>query len=309
MAGFMGGRRNLIVISVTGLALCLVATARADIPSQSAVADVDALFDEGKLLATGGVSSVEGSGGGGLSTWALITGYGTRDGIGIDAHATYIPLPDYRLTSWGGAIGVWDRFELSYARQNFDTGNIGERLGLGRGFTFNQDIYGAKIKLLGDAVYDQDSWLPQLAAGIQYKNNDRDGVIHAIGARSDSGADLYVAATKLFLAQSLLVDATLRETRANQFGLLGFGGNVNAGDTIQFEGSIVYLLSRQWAAGAEFRSKPDNLGIAHEDGAWDIFAAWFPTKNVSLTAGYVDLGNIVIANNQHGLYLSVQTGL
>ena len=32
-------------------------------------------FDEGRLLSTGGVSSVEGEGGG-LAPWALITGYG-----------------------------------------------------------------------------------------------------------------------------------------------------------------------------------------------------------------------------------------
>jgi hypothetical protein len=30
--------------------------------------------DEGRLLATGGVSAVEGEGGGGLAPWALITG-------------------------------------------------------------------------------------------------------------------------------------------------------------------------------------------------------------------------------------------
>ena len=35
--------------------------------------------DQGKLLATGGVSQVEGAGGGGLVPWALITGYGSVD--------------------------------------------------------------------------------------------------------------------------------------------------------------------------------------------------------------------------------------
>ena len=36
----------------------------------------------GKLLLTGGVSTVEGSGGGGIATWALTTGYGAEDGVG-----------------------------------------------------------------------------------------------------------------------------------------------------------------------------------------------------------------------------------
>ena len=34
---------------------------------------------------------------------------------------------------------------------------------------------------------------------------------------------MYVSATKLLLAQSLLVNGTLRSTNANQNGLLGFG--------------------------------------------------------------------------------------
>ncbi len=51
-------------------------------------------FDEGRLLATGGVSAVEGEGGGGLAPWAMITGYGTRDGVGVTLHHTYVGLPD-----------------------------------------------------------------------------------------------------------------------------------------------------------------------------------------------------------------------
>jgi Protein of unknown function (DUF3034) len=267
------------------------------------------MFDSGKLLATGGVSNVEGAGGGGLATWALISGYGTRDGVGVNAHGTFIRTGDYSLWSGGASIGLFDRVELSYAHQSFDTQHVGALLGLGQGFTIDQDIYGAKVKVIGDAVYDQDSWLPQVAAGVQYKRNDRGWLIKAIGGGSDNGTDYYVAFTKLFLAQSLLVDATVRETKANQFGILGFGGDKDNGYSTEFEGSAAYLFSRNFAVGAEYRTKPDNLGIAHEDAAWDVFAAYFLTKNVSLTAAYVDLGNIVIKDHQNGAYLSVQVGL
>ena len=34
-----------------------------------------------------------------------------------------------------------------------------------------------------------------------------------------------MSGTKVFLAQSLLVNVTLRYSKANQFGLLGFGGD------------------------------------------------------------------------------------
>ena len=78
----------------------------------------------GKLLLTGGVSTIEGSGGGGLSTWGTITGYGEEDGIGGNAHVTIVDLPDYQFRTAGLAVGLWDRVELSAARQEFDTETI-----------------------------------------------------------------------------------------------------------------------------------------------------------------------------------------
>jgi len=266
-------------------------------------------FDQGKLLATGGVSAVEGEGGGGLTPWALISGYGTRDGVGANVHATFVGLPDYQLVSPGIAVGLMDRVELSYAWQAFDTESTGATLGLGQGFTFHQNIFGAKLKLIGDAVYDQDSWLPQIAIGLQHKENDRGAVIAAVGGRGAVGTDYYLAATKLFLAESLLVDVTLRATKANQFGILGFGGDRNNAYSAQFEGSAAYLFSRNFAIGGEFRTKPNNLSVAKEDQAFDVFAAWFLNKNLSITAAYANLGNIVLHNNQGGAYLSLQAGL
>jgi hypothetical protein len=224
-------------------------------------------------------------------------------------HYTAVPLPDYTLQTTGVAVGLFDRLELSYAWQSFDTQDVGAALGLGRGFTFHQNIFGAKLKLIGDAVYDQDSWLPQIAVGLQHKENDRGAVIAAVGGKNSVGTDFYVTATKLLLAQSLLVDATLRETKANQFGILGFGGDKHNDYSTQFEGSGAYLFSRCFAMGAELRTKPSNLSIVHEGAAWDLFAAYFFNKNLSITAAYADLGNIAIENDQHGAYLSLQAGL
>lgn len=268
-----------------------------------------AIFDESRLLATGGVSAVEGEGGGGLAAWALITGYGTRDGVGINVHETYVGLPDYQLLAPGISVGFFDRLEVSYAWQAFDSQATGAALGLGQGFTFHQNIYGAKLKLVGDAVYDQDTWLPQIAIGVQHKENDRGAVIRAVGGKGAVGTDFYLSATKLFLAQSLLLDATWRATKANQFGLLGFGGDKHDDYSVQFEGSAAYLVSRNFAIGGEIRTKPSNLGVAREGAAFDIFAAYFLNKNLSFTLGYVDLGNIVLHDHQDGVYLSLQAGI
>jgi hypothetical protein len=264
--------------------------------------------ESGKLLATGGVSQVEGAGGGGLVPWALITGYGTRDAVGGDAHFTYVGLPDFTLQTAGAAVGIHDRLELSFAHEWFDTGSTGAKLGLGKGYQLQMDVIGAKLKLVGDAVYDQDSWMPQIAIGTQFKAADRHALIAAIGGHSPDGVDIYISATKIFLAQSLLVDATVRATKANQFGLLGFGGDRDNGYSPEFEGSAALLLSRNFAVGSEFRDKPNNLSFAKEGPGYDLFAAYFLSKNLSLTAAYVNLGPIVLQQNQQGFYLSLQGG-
>lgn len=262
----------------------------------------------GKLLLTGGVSQVEGAAGGGLTPWAVIGGYGTRDQVGANAFYTRLNLPDYHLDDAGVMVGLYNRVELSYAQQRFNTEDVGAALGLGRGFTFRQDVFGVKVRLFGDAVLEQDSWLPQVSVGAQYKKNDQDAIVKFVGAKRSQGTDYYINATKLFLAQSLLVNATVRFTKANQIGILGFGGDKRDRYQPELETSVAYLLSRQWAIGAEYRMKPNNLGIAKEDDWYDAFVAWAPTKHVSLTLAYADLGNIVIKDRQRGLYASVQLG-
>lgn len=262
----------------------------------------------GKLLLTGGVSQIEGSAGGGLTPWATIAGYGTANQVGANVHETYIRTQDFGVSSYGVAVGVGNRVELSLDRQEFDTRSAGSKLGLGNNYVFRQDIFGIKVRLLGDAVLDQDTWVPQIAAGVQVKHNENGTIVKAVGATSDSGTDFYVSATKLLLAQSLLLNGTVRLTKANQFGLLGFGGDKSNAYHPEVELSAAYMFSRHVAAGAEYRTKPDNLGFAREQNAYDAFVAWALNKHLSLTAAYVALGDIATFENQHGFYLSMQAG-
>ena len=262
----------------------------------------------GKLLLTGGVSQLEGAAGGGLTPWAVIGGYGTNRQIGGNVFYTRVNVGAYHLDDYGFLIGIHDRVELSFARQKFNTEDVGAALGLGKGFTFTQDVIGVKVRIAGEAVLDSDSAMPQISVGLQHKKNDQAGVLAYIGAKDDAGTDFYVSATKLFLAQSLLLNGTLRYTRANQIGILGFGGDKNDSYKPELELSGAYLLNRKLAIGAEYRMKPNNLGIAKEDDWYDVFVAYAPTKNVSFTVAYADLGNIVIKDRQRGVYASVQVG-
>jgi hypothetical protein len=125
--------------------------------------------------------------------------------------------------------------------------------------------------------------------------------------------DVYLSATKLFLAQSFLLNATVLSTRANQLGLLGFGGNLKSDQSVEFAGTVGYLILRQLAVGGEYRSRPHNLSADEERGAWDAFIAWAPTRYVSVVAGYASLGSVLApvsgdTSDHQGSYLSLQVG-
>jgi hypothetical protein len=259
-----------------------------------------------RLEWTGGVSEVEGVAGGGLVPWALIGGLGTNVEVGASAFATYVSTQDFALRTAGASLDVDDRLEVSVARQRFDAGSVV------RGLTLGQDIVGVKVRLAGDAVFDADTWLPQIAAGAEWKQTlDFDQIPHAVGAARGDDVDLYIAATKAFLAaidgRNVIVDATLRRTRANQFGLLGFGGD-GSGYKWTPEASAAVWLNDDLLLGAEYRDKPDNLHAFREDGAADIFLAWAPVKNLSLTTAWVDLGRIAGKPAQRGIYISLWLG-
>lgn len=288
-------------------------------PQQAALAEPRAprnliVPDEGKLLLTAGFTDVDGTGGGGLVPMALITGYGTNISYGANAHITEIEVKDYDLRTFGVGVGIADRIELSATKHKLKvTGTALE------GVRIDQDIYGVKVRVAGDAVYGQNSWLPQIAVGAEFKRNggiENAGSITSVkqlGARDENGTDLYVTATKVFLAQSLLVNVTLRHTKANQFGLLGYGGDEDDSAKVNFETTVGYLLTRKFAIGAEYRDKPDNLGADDEGAAWDAFVAWAPNRHVSVVAAYLNLGNILgpattVNHDQDGFYLSAQVG-
>jgi hypothetical protein len=277
-----------------------------------------ALAGNGKLLLTGGVSSIDGAAGGGLTPWAVTGSYATTGEVGGTAFATRVRTQDYALTTQGAALAWNDRLELSFAHQRFDTGNNLAPLGL-PGLKLQQDIAGLKLRLAGEAVLDADTWMPQLAVGLLHKRSDAGALaptLHGpLGAR-EADTELYLSATKLFLAPRILANLTLRATRANQGGLLGHGGARSDRRELLPELSLAWLVNRRLAVGVEARAKPDHLadsvlgaGALAEDDWFDAFVAYAPSKHLSITAAWVDLGRIAPAvqpRRQTGAYLSAQ---
>jgi hypothetical protein len=256
-----------------------------------------------RLQWTGGVTQVEGSAGGGLVPWALIGGLETNEQIGASAFFTYVSTQDFTLRSGGASLAVDNRVEISAARQRFDAGSVVP------GLTLGQDIIGLKVRLIGDAVFEPDTWLPQIAAGAQWKRTlDFDQIPRAIGAAKGQDVDLYLAATKLFFAavagHNVIVDTTVRRTRADQFGLLGFGGD-QGNYRFEPEVSAALWLNDDVLLGVEYRGKPNDISTFKENSAEDAFIAWAPVKYFSITAAWTDLGRIAGKPPQRGVYVSV----
>ena len=260
---------------------------------------VCAQAETSKVIATGGATTIEGSAGGGIVPWAVINGYASSDQWSFTAMNTAVYVDDFTLHSIGASLSIDNRFELSMAKQTFDLDTLGGKLG--------QDIVGVKYKLVGEVLYTA---MPQISLGLQYKRVDDFALPQAVGARNDWGVDIYLAVSKVYfdaiVGRNLVTNLTLRATKANQIGLLGFGTATNNNYQLQAEASIAVLLTDNIALGYEYKQKPDQLGFAEENDWQDIFMAWFVNKHLSVVGAYVDLGSIAGFEQQQGWYLSVE---
>ncbi len=262
--------------------------------------------DAGRLLATGGATGIEGAAGGGITPWAVLAGYGERGEWGGDVFATRVETGDYRLDVAGVAFAFDNRLELSFARQRFDLGNLARDLSLSEN-SLSQDIFGIKLRLFGDLLYDR---LPQVSLGAQHKRQKDFLIPSLIGAQRDEDTEAYLTASRLILGgafgYNLLLNGGIRYSRANELGLLGFGGDRRDSRSLLKEGSAAVLFNPNWVLGVEYREKPDNLSFAGESDWADLFLGYFPNKRFAVVLAYARLGEIATLDNQDGAYLSVQ---
>ena len=178
-------------------------------------------------------------------------------------------VPDYQLRAAGAADrACYDRVELSVCPPG-----IRHRQATARpssvwasGFAFKQDIVGVKLRVLGDAVYEQDQLGP---AGLGRRAVQEEQSGSAVIKRRRRPAMIAGSTTMspppscCWTSSLVLVSGAVRMTKANQTGLLGFGGDRERPlQGLQFEGSAgLHDLSKRLAVGAEYRTKPRQSGL------------------------------------------------
>ncbi len=156
---------------------------------------------QGKLLLTGGVSQVEGAAGGNLTPWATISGYGTNDQIGRPA-ITPMSIP---TTSRWNRMARCCRSAIASSSRSRSRASAcrisARRWASAQDFKIDVTTYGAKVRLFGDAILDQDNWIPQVSVRRADKDNEQDALVQSLGADGD-GTDFYVSATSSISARA-----------------------------------------------------------------------------------------------------------
>ncbi len=252
------------------------------------------------------VTNIEGQAGGGLVPWALLSAGPT---VAISNLNTQSLAVNSRAINTSFANMV----EVSVARASVNVLGVGTSGNVG-----NVDSSGVKVKLndMGD--------LPQFAIGVVNKQASGDLITKTVVPmlnNQKSGTDVYLAATKVVKigGTAVLLNGVVRGSKANQLGALGFGGGNTTGAKTGY--SVVPELSAEVFAaenviiGAEYRAQPQNGvtatdGALHQNAAYDLNIVYVANKNFTLTAAYVNLGQVAPAltgqAKQNGMYLQAQ---
>lgn len=261
-------------------------------------------------------TNVEGSAGGGLVPMALMHPQGPLFSY------TNLTTQDFGIQSVaiGGAIS--DRAEVSFGHLMTTVPASYAAFYTDNRVTVN--TLGLKVKVL-----DMSDSAPQVVVGLQAKSSSGSllDTLQAAGAISGkSGTDVYAAATKVVTigGKGVVLNGVLRATKANQMGILGFGGGTAAGGKTGYslnpELSAGVFLADNVILGGEYRVKPNNisstvagLGVK-EDGAYSLCMVYIVNKNMAITAAYVNLGQVGAskaavagAARQDGMYLQLQS--
>jgi hypothetical protein len=153
--------------------------------------------------------SAEGAAGGAIVPWAMLAGYADESEWGGTAWLSKVEPRDFSMNAFGLSANWSNRVELSLSKQSFGIDVVSP------GGALELDIVGVKTRLYGDLLYTR---MPQISLGLMYKQNTTYDIPQAVGSSKDSGVDVYLAASKLWLDgpfhRSVFFNATMRATRS-----------------------------------------------------------------------------------------------
>jgi hypothetical protein len=203
---------------------------------------------------------------------------------------------------------VWGRFELGYAYNRFDIGDLGETIRNATGISIHDQFvelhhFNARAMLIKEGDFGQ-SWIPAVTAGVEYMDNtsindlnrELNGTLRKIGIFDDQGADYTLHATKTITAlpRPVMLTAGARLTEAADAGLLGFTHHWK----VVGEGSVCVMITDRLVLAGEYRQNPNEYkavsGIcAPESDWWSVCLAYILSKHATVAAGYANFGTVM----------------
>lgn len=223
---------------------------------------------------------------------------------------TYINLGSKHLHAVSVTQTFFGRLELGYAFNCFNLGSLGDDvhkagLSIGTG-SVNLHHFNARLLLLPENSFDLP--LPAVTAGVHFKYNDGiekinrhlGGALKSIGYDKNYGTDFTLTATKMFptlaFGRPVIASVGLRNSRAAQIGLLGFGDECST----TVEGNLACLVTDNLALAYEFRQKENPYHqipkLIGREQNWHAFSlSWVANENITLTGFWGVLGNVANA--------------
>jgi hypothetical protein len=257
--------------------------------------------------------TIEGYGGGAITPMAYLVNPPKKgDWFGLPSAAfSNVIAGKKNLQAFTVTENLFGRIEFGYGLNRLGLGtlpgNIGDATGVDIG---RSDVWMHNFNVRGLLLEENafgTKWLPALTAGAHFKinnginsiDNRLAGALSSIGYDSPWGIDYTLTASKTLLGEwtfnrPLIVTGGLRNSEASNLGFLGFGGDRHT----TFEGSVAYIPADWLLVAYEFRQKGNQYSeipglVGKEDNWHAIDVSWLINKNMTLTAGWGALGNVV----------------
>ena len=265
------------------------------------------------------ITTIEGVSGGAITPLAYLCNSG--QGALPSLSYTYLDLGSKEMHTLAVTQTFFNRVEIGYACNFLNLGSLDDDITGATGLPVRDHIRLHHFNLRG-LLIEEDSFdlpLPAVTAGVHFKYNDGisqinsqlGGALRGIGYDQSHGVDYTLTFTKMFpelaFGRPLILTAGLRNSKAAQIGLLGFGEHREW----TVEGSAVCLPLDNLAVSYEFRQKANPYTILDDlidrEQNWHAFAAhWIVTDRLTVSAVYGMLGNIANARADSALGLQIK---
>lgn len=206
-------------------------------------------------------------------------------------------------------VNLFGRAELGYSYQRLSLGDWDNKVERATGLRIGDEAVqlhtvGARLMVLREGEWDT-TWVPALTFGVRYKKNtdiadiddDLLGTAKALGVDDDEGIDVTLMASKTFagiLPKPFILSAGVRATEAINAGFVGFSDDYS----YVFEGNAIFFITDRLVFAAEYRQMPHELKrlgdlVKPEDDWWSVAFAYVCTNNLTVTAGFANVGRVL----------------